>query len=90
MSSEGSGEPEHPPSLTGPLVGIEGDADLQICPRGCKTFFMLNSAEQEIIMFINIKMPTIVGILTFISMINTTSKNLKAFKVFKKTHHFCF
>ena len=81
-----SGEPKHPPSLTGPLVGIEGDADLQICPRGYKTFFMLNSAEQEIIMFINIKMPTIVGILTFISMINT-SKNLKAIKVLKN-HHF--
>ena len=33
------------------------------------------------IMLINVKMPTIVGILTFISMINTTSKSLKARKV---------
>ena len=33
-------------------------------------------------MLINVKMPTIVGILTFISMINTTSENLKARKVF--------
>ena len=28
-------------------------------------------------MLINVKMPTIVGILTFISMINKTSKSLK-------------
>ena len=32
----------------------------------------------EFIMLINVKMPTIVGILTFISMINTTSERLKA------------
>ena len=38
--------------------------------RGYKTFFMLNSTEHEIypfILLINVKMPTIVGILTFIS-----------------------
>ena len=33
------------------------------------------------ILLINVKMPTIVGILTFISMINTTSKSFKARKV---------
>ena len=58
--------------------------------RGYKTFFMLNSTEQEIstvyrqikkflalslsavifIMLINVKMPSIVGILTFMSRIN--------------------
>ena len=32
-------------------------------------------------MFINVKMPTIVSILTFISMIYTTSESLKAIKV---------
>ena len=47
-------------------------------PRGNKTFPMLNSAEHEIILLINVKMPTIVGIFTFISMINTTSERLKA------------
>ena len=31
----------------------------------------------KLIMLINVKMPTIVGILTFISMINTTSERLK-------------
>ena len=37
-------------------------------------------------MLINVKMPTIVGILTFISMINTTSENLKARKIFNFQH----
>ena len=46
-------------------------------PRGYKTFSMLNSAEHEIYPA-HVKMPTIVGILTFISMINTTSERLKA------------
>ena len=32
-------------------------------------------------MLINVKMPTIIGILTFISIINTTSESLKARKV---------
>ena len=43
-----------------------------------KLFFILNSAEHKLILLINVKMPTIVGILTFISMINTTSERLKA------------
>ena len=47
-------------------------------PRGYKTFSMLNSAEHEIYPAHNVKMPTIVGILTFISMINTISERLKA------------
>ena len=41
-------------------------------------FFILNSAEHKFILLINVKMPTIVGILTFISMINTTSERLNA------------
>ena len=41
-------------------------------PRGYKTFFMLSSAQLRLkfILLINVKMPTIVGILTFISRIN--------------------
>ena len=39
---------------------------------------MLNSAEHKIALLINVKMPTIVGILTFIRMINTTPEGLKA------------
>ena len=39
-------------------------------------------------MHIHVKMPTIVGILTFISMINTACESLKARKVFN-FQHFC-
>ena len=38
--------------------------------RAYKTFFMHSSAEAKIILLINIKMSTIVGILTFISRVN--------------------
>ena len=38
------------------------------------------------IVLINVKMPTIVGILTFISMINTTYESLKARKAFIFQH----
>ena len=37
-------------------------------------------------MLINVKMPTIVGILIFMRMINTTSEHLKAIKVFIFKH----
>ena len=37
-----------------------------------------NHYYSEFILLINVKMPTIVGILAFISMINTTSERLKA------------
>ena len=49
-----------------------------IRPRGNKTTSILNSVEHEIYPVINVKMQTIVGILTLISMINTTSVRLKA------------
>ena len=39
---------------------------------------MLKSTEHEIYPAYNVKMPTIVGILTFISRINTTSESFKA------------
>ena len=39
---------------------------------------MLNSAEHEIILLVNVKMPTIFGILTFINMMNATSESFKA------------
>ena len=47
-------------------------------PRGYKTFFMLNLAEHKIYH----AQFTIVGILTFINKINTTSERLKARKFF--------
>ena len=50
-------------------------------PWGYKTFFMLNSAENKIYPAHNVKRP-IVGILTFMSRINTTSERLKARNLF--------
>ena len=38
--------------------------------------------NMKFILLINVKMPTIVGILTFISIINTTSERLKARHLF--------
>ena len=46
------------------------------------TFSMLNSAEHEIYPAYKYKMPTFVGILTFVSMINTASERLKTINLF--------
>ena len=55
-------------------------------PRGYITFYMLNSAEYEINLLINNKMPTIIGILTFISRIKRVSESFKARKIFLFQH----
>ena len=44
----------------------------------------------EFILLINVKMPTIVGILTFISMIYTFYENLKARIVFILKYFSCY
>ena len=49
-------------------------------PRGYKTFLCSTQLSMKIILLINVKMPTIVGILTFISRINTSYESLKARK----------
>ena len=46
---------------------------------------MLNLTKKNILL-INVKMPTIVGILTFISRINTTSESFKTRNVFILQH----
>ena len=46
-------------------------------PRGSKTFYMLKSTEHEIYSAHNVKMPTFVGILTYISRIHITSQWFK-------------
>ena len=43
-----------------------------------KLFSYSTQLSMKFILLINVKMPTFVGILTFISMINTTSERLKA------------
>ena len=50
----------------------------QYWPEVIKLFSCSTQLSTKFILLINVKMPTIVGILTFISMINTTSERLKA------------
>ena len=47
-------------------------------PKVIKLFSYTTQLSTKFILLLNVKMPTIVGILTFICMINTTSKRLKA------------
>ena len=47
-------------------------------PEVMKRFPCSTQLSTKFTMLINVKMPTIVGILTFISMINATSERLKA------------
>ena len=47
-------------------------------PEAIKLFSSSTQLSTKFILLINVKMPTIVGILTFISMINTASEKLKA------------
>ena len=47
-------------------------------PEVIKLFSCSTQLSAKFILLMNVKMPTIVGILTFISMINTTSERLKA------------
>ena len=58
---------------------LDPDQDRHSVRPGPKIIFFSSSTQlsTEFIMLINTKMPTIVGILTFISMLNTTSKKLK-------------
>ena len=78
-----SGRPNVTLQKKGYFLPIKNCWHAKILFQAHKTFFMCISTEHVFfIMFINVKMPTIVGILTFISMINTTSESLKARKIF--------
>ena len=46
-------------------------------PQVIKLFSCSTKLSTKFVLLINVKMPTIVGILTFISMISTTSEKLK-------------
>ena len=50
-------------------------------PEGIKLFPCSTQLSRGFILLINVKMPTIVGILTYISMINTSPERLKAKKL---------
>ena len=51
-------------------------------PEVIKKFPCSTQLSTKFLLLINVKMPTIVGILTFISLINTPSDRLKARKFF--------
>ena len=51
-------------------------------PEVIKLFSYSTQLSTKFILLINVKMPTIVGISTFISMINTTSERLKEINFF--------
>ena len=59
---------------------------VQSGPKVIKLFSCSTQLSMKFILLINVKMPTIVGILTFISMIITTSKSWKARNVFIFKH----
>ena len=50
-------------------------------PEVIKLFSYSTQLSTKFILLINVKIPTIVGILIFISMINTTSERLKSKKL---------
>ena len=49
----------------------------KLCLKVIKLFSCLTQLSTKFILLMNVKMPTFVGILTFISMINTASRSLK-------------
>ena len=65
-------------SLESDLNALKVSAGLQVI----KHFSCSTQLSMKFIMLIHVKMPTIVGILTFISMINTMSEKSLYFSVF--------
>ena len=64
------------------LITLEPHDVVRSGPEVIKLILCSTQLSTKFILLINVKMPTIVGILSFISMINTTSKRLKARNVF--------
>ena len=67
----------HAPHPDPHVLSVKTDTQLSR-PQGYKTFPYSNQLSTKFILLINVKMPTVVGILTFISMINTSYERLKA------------
>ena len=61
-----------------PLCSRHEHRRRQTWPRGYKTFLCSTQLSMKFILLINVKMPTIVGILTFVSRINTIATSFKA------------
>ena len=64
------------------VIPVVSSNEMGLAPRLYQIFRAQLKLRVKFIMLINVKMPTIVGMLTFISMINTTSVSLKARNVF--------
>ena len=67
--------------VTAPKMGVQqciSAVSESSCPELIKLFSYSTQLSMKCILLINVKMPAIVGILTYISMINTTSERLKA------------
>ena len=62
----------------GPGFVACGQRRLRPGPEVIKLFAYSTQTSTQFILLINVKIPTIVGILIFISMINTISERLKA------------
>ena len=58
-------------------------------PKVIKLFSCSTQLSTKFVLLINVNMPTIVGIITFISMINKTSERLKAIN-FSSCRYFSF
>ena len=73
--------------------GLDLGLGVLVCVKSSLKVIKLFSCSTELsmkfILLINVKMATIVGILTFISWINTTSESLKARKI-SVFYHFSF
>ena len=69
-------------AILGAQTILIGTYDLQCLPspgpKVIKLFSCSTTLSTKFILLINVKMPTIVGILAFISRINTQSERLKA------------
>ena len=64
--------------------GLDLDQDRHFVgpgPEVIKLFPCTTQLSMKFFLLINVKMPTIVGIFTFISMVNTTFERLKAKKI---------
>ena len=59
-------------------IKVHNNSQILPGPKVTKLFTCSTQMSMKLILLINVKMPTIVGILTFISMINTTSERLEA------------
>ena len=67
------------------LISFANRPDIMLGQAGPEVIKLCSYSTQlstNFILLINVKMPTRVGILTFISMINTTSGKLKAKQIF--------